>query len=300
MLEDDRKKYAMGTHEEKPEEKLLGHIEEVTDELREKLLENDRKTKDFVIKEYGIDPDGLEMEIKNLQERDQKLTGGQIKLDANKDGKISGQDFELLRKAEGGDVDGQMSMLMMTKKPKEDMMPEEDMLPDNEMEDEYLDFILDEALDNEEEDYLMSQLQGNEQLSMIFDKVIDVAQEFAGSGPVEGPGSGVSDSIPARLSDGEFVFTAKSVEEIGADNLMAMMKDAEMKADDRQDLAEGGQPEEETVEMPVEKPATKQDIRVVKTTVDNGGKGLLDEDEISKSIKSKMMLDNRTGRHVQS
>jgi len=300
MLEDDRKKYAMGTPEEKPEEKLLGHIEEVTDELREKLLENDRKTKDFVIKEYGIDPDGLEMEIRNLQERDQKLTGGQIKLDANKDGKISGQDFELLRKAEGGDVDGQMSMLMMTNKPEDDMMPEEDILPDDEMEDEYLDFILDEALDSEEEDYLMSQLQSNEQLSMIFDKVIDVAQEFAGSGPVEGPGSGVSDSIPARLSDGEFVFTAKAVEEIGADNLMAMMKDAEMKADDRQGLAEGGEPEEETVEMPVEKPASKQDIRVVKTTIDNGGKGLLDQDEISKSIKSKMMLDNRTGRHVQS
>ena len=198
-------------------------------------------------------------------------------------------------KAEGGDIEGQMTMLMM---PNE---PEEDMLPDDEMEDEYLDFILDEALDNEEEDYLMSQLQGNEQLSEIFDKVIDVAQEFAGSGPVEGPGSGVSDSIPARLSDGEFVFTAKAVEEIGADNLMAMMKDAEMKADGRQDLAEGGQPEEEeTVEMPVEKPASRQDIRVVKTTVDNGGKGLLDEDEISKSIKSKMMLDNRTGRHVQS
>ena len=301
MLEDDRKKYAMGTPEEKPEEKLLGHIEEVTDELREKLLENDRKTKDFVIKEYGIDPDGLEMEIRNLQERDQKLTGGQIKLDANKDGKISGQDFELLRKAEGGDVDGQMSMLMMTNKPEDDMMPEEDILPDDEMEDEYLDFILDEALDSEEEDYLMSQLQGNDQLSEIFDKVIDVAQEFAGSGPVEGPGSGVSDSIPARLSDGEFVFTAKAVEEIGADNLMAMMKDAEMKADGRQDLAEGGQPEEEeTVEMEVEKPASKQDIRVVKTTVDNGGKGIMDEDEISKSIKSKMMLDNRTGRHVQS
>jgi len=197
-------------------------------------------------------------------------------------------------KAEGGDIEGQMTMLMM---PNE---PEEDMLPDDEMEDEYLDFILDEALDSEEEDYLMDALQSNEQLSMIFDKVIDVAQEFAGSGPVEGPGSGVSDSIPARLSDGEFVFTAKAVEEIGADNLMAMMKDAEMKADDRQDLAEGGQPEEDTVEMEVEKPATKQDIRVVKTTVDNGGKGIMDEDEISKSIKSKMMLDNRTGRHVQS
>ena len=179
--------------------------------------------------------------------------------------------------------------------------PEEEMLPDDEMEDEYLDFILDEALDNEEEEYLMSQLQDNDRLSEIFDKVIDVAQEFAGSGPVEGPGSGVSDSIPARLSDGEFVFTTKAVEEIGADNLMAMMKDAEMKADERQGLAEGGEPEEEeTVEMEVEKPATKQDIRVVKTTVDNGGKGIMDEDEISKSIKSKMMLDNRTGRHVQS
>ena len=192
--------------------------------------------------------------------------------------------------------------MMDTPMMEEPMMdePEEDMLPDDEMEDEYLDFILDEALDSEEEDYLMSQLQGNERLSEIFDKVIDIAQEFAGSGPVEGPGSGVSDSIPARLSDGEFVFTAKAVDEIGADKLMAMMKDAEMKADDRQGLANGGEPEEDTVEMEVEKPATKQDIRVVKTTIDNGGKGLLDEDEISKSIKSKMMLDNRTGRHVQS
>jgi hypothetical protein len=182
------------------------------------------------------------------------------------------------------------------------MMPEAmpEMESDAEMEDNYLDFIIGEALSSEEEAMLMSKMEQDEELSMLFDKVIDVAQEFAGEGPVEGPGSGVSDSIPARLSDGEFVFTAKAVDQIGADKLMAMMKDAEMEADDRQDLAEGGQPEEENVEMEVEKPATKQDIRVVKTTVDNGGKGLLDEDEISKSIKSKMMLDNRTGRHVQS
>jgi len=187
---------------------------------------------------------------------------------------------------------------MIPKEPKEDMMPEEDMLPDDEMEDEYLDFILDEALDNEEEDFLMDALQGNDRLSMIFDKVIDVAQEFAGSGPVEGPGSGVSDSIPARLSDGEFVFTAKAVDEIGADNLMAMMKDAEMKADDRQGLANGGEPEEETVVVKDNEPV-KQEIRVVKETVDNGGRGLLDEDEITKNIKSNMMLDP-TQRHVRS
>jgi hypothetical protein len=193
-------------------------------------------------------------------------------------------------KAEGGDIEGQMTMLMM---PNE---PEEEMLPDDEMEDEYLDFILDEALDSEEEDYLMSQLQGNDQLSEIFDKVIDVAQEFAGSGPVEGPGSGVSDSIPARLSDGEFVFTAKAVEEIGADNLMSMMKDAEMKADERQGLANGGEPEER-VELPVEEQKEPQ-VRIVKETVDST-KGLEDEDEISKGIKSKMMLDPDQ-RHVRS
>ena len=188
---------------------------------------------------------------------------------------------------------------MMNKPMMEEPMidePEEDMIPDNEMEDEYLDFILDEALDSEEEDYLMSQLQDNEQLSEIFDKVIDVAQEFAGSGPVEGPGSGVSDSIPARLSDGEFVFTAKAVDQIGAENLMAMMKDAEMEADNRQGLANGGEPEER-VELPVEEQKEPQ-VRVVKEAV-NSSKGLEDEDEISKGIKSKMMLDPNQ-RHVRS
>lgn len=247
-------------------------------------------------------------QIENFfEQRENKNMGGILQDDNERYGmKEGGPGIEALRE-EAPDVVKRMGYqeggsMMEQPMMEEPMMnePEEDMLPDDEMEDEYLDFILDEALDSEEEDYLMSQLQDNDQLSMIFDKVIDVAQEFAGSGPVEGPGSGVSDSIPARLSDGEFVFTAKAVEEIGADNLMAMMKDAEMKADDRQGLAEGGEPEEETVEMEVEKPASKQDIRVVKTTVDNGGKGLLDEDEISKSIKSKMMLDNRTGRHVQS
>jgi len=182
----------------------------------------------------------------------------------------------------------------MMEQPEEDMMPEEDMLPDDDMEDEYLDFILDEALDNEEEEYLMSQLQDNERLSEIFDKVIDVAQEFAGSGPVEGPGSGVSDSIPARLSDGEFVFTAKAVEEIGADNLMAMMKDAEMKADERQGLAEGGQPEEEeTVVMPVEQPAMQQDIRVTKTTVGSEASQQEVSDLVDEEVKKSMLRGSR-------
>ena len=123
------------------------------------------------------------------------------------------------------------------------------MLPDEDMEDNYTRFIMEEALSEEEEDMLTSKLEQDEELAMIFDKVIEVAQEFAGSGPVEGPGSGVSDSIPARLSDGEFVFTAKAVEEIGEDTLMSMMKDAEAAADERQGLAEGGMPEDNNVNV---------------------------------------------------
>ena len=40
----------------------------------------------------------------------------------------------------------------------------------------------------------------------------------AGGGEVMGPGTGRSDSIPARLSDGEFVMTAKAVENAGGGN----------------------------------------------------------------------------------
>jgi hypothetical protein len=166
------------------------------------------------------------------------LVGNQKEIDANNDGEITGEDFKLLQKAEGGEIDDQMLMVMSPPM-------ESEMEPDGEMEDNYTRFIMEEALSEEEEDMLTSKLEQDEELSMLFDKIIDVAQEFAGSGPVEGPGSGVSDSIPARLSDGEFVFTAKAVEEIGEDALMSMMKDAEAKADERQSLAEGGMPEEE-------------------------------------------------------
>jgi hypothetical protein len=39
-----------------------------------------------------------------------------------------------------------------------------------------------------------------------------------GGGEIMGPGSGTSDSIPARLSDGEFVMTADAVRGIGNGN----------------------------------------------------------------------------------
>jgi len=128
-----------------------------------------------------------------------------------------------------------------------EMMPEDnkEMKSDEVMEDDYIDFIVSQSLTSDEEKMLNKELEQNDELSMVFDKVMETASEFAGSGPVEGPGSAVSDSIPARLSDGEFVITAKATEEIGADNLQRMMDDAEAKADDRQNMQEGGEAEEE-------------------------------------------------------
>lgn len=100
-------------------------------------------------------------------------------------------------------------------------------LPDAEVESDYVDFVMNEALDGEEQSYLMNALESDPQLSMIFDKVVDTASEFSGAGAVDGPGDGVSDSIPARLSAGEFVVTKKATDQLGADNLQTMMDEAE-------------------------------------------------------------------------
>ena len=108
---------------------------------------------------------------------------------------------------------------------------EEAQEPDEEMEEGYIEFVLNEALVPEEQEYLMNTLEGDPQLSQIFDKVVETASEFSGAGEVTGPGDGISDSIPARLSDGEFVMTQKATEQIGADNLQTLMDDAE-RADD--------------------------------------------------------------------
>lgn len=44
----------------------------------------------------------------------------------------------------------------------------------------------------------------------------------ANGGYITGPGTGISDSIPARLSDGEFVLSADVVEAVGLDKLQAL------------------------------------------------------------------------------
>ena len=104
---------------------------------------------------------------------------------------------------------------------------------DEEMEDEDMgdmDAIIDtSALSEEEEKILDDAVEMHPELEAIIPKI--VATEFTDDGEVEGPGTGTSDSIPALLSDGEFVFTAKAVKHLGVDKLRKMMKQAEQAYD---------------------------------------------------------------------
>ena len=252
MLEDDRKKYNMGTEEpvDPMKETINNLIGLGVKEPEINIIKNNtmsspevRKIINRVEKESGAEIGAIAnlfSLVAKKEERAEMKEGGPG-IEALR--QVAPEVVERMGYEEGGSIDDQM-MMVMTPPMKSEMESEMPMESDDDMEDGYTRFIMEEALTEEEEDMLMSKLEQDEELAMIFDKVIDVAQEFAGAGPVEGPGSGVSDSIPARLSDGEFVFTAKAVEEIGADNLMATMKEAEAKADERQGLAMGGSPEE--------------------------------------------------------
>ena len=148
------------------------------------------------------------------------------------------------KKEEGSksSMEDQMEGLAISVQP---VTVEKEQLPDEEMEEDYVDFVVNSTLSEDDKNYLESALAEDAKLSELFDQVVESASEFSGSGPINGPGSEVSDSIPARLSDGEFVFTAKATEEIGEDILMSMMKDAEAGADQRQGVAYGGVIEED-------------------------------------------------------
>jgi hypothetical protein len=159
--------------------------------------------------------------LESLGPRAAKMKGGKMKNDPFK-----------VKYNEGGSMllPPEMSMPVDTY----DNIPEDEQaaveasqLSDDEMEEDYTEYVLEQSLDMEDQEYLMDVLEGDERLSSIFDKVMDVAGEFAGEGAVEGPGDGTSDSIPARLSDGEFVFTKKATDQLGADQLQTMMDDAE-------------------------------------------------------------------------
>ena len=192
---------------------------------------------------------------------------------------------------EGGPaINEQMGEIMPEEQP---IMPEneefrsEPSIPDEEMEDNYIDFVINEALMPEEEQYLLDKLGEDGQLSLIFDKVIQTASEFAGSGAVEGPGTPVSDSIPARLSDGEFVMTSKAANQIGPDNLQGMMDEAELTADieeeERRVMQAGGFVEAE------EEEEKNEDLRVA---IKPKEQEVIPDSLVDKELTKAMMSQN--------
>ena len=268
-----------------PDEISLNRIVNYTDEETKKayqvFLEKEKERKR--IEDEKRRTADMEKAAAEFKKRTIKNKGGMLSDDEDRMSyKEGGKGIEALRKEapevvarmgyeEGGSMDSQMPNMM----PAESMpMPTEemDMIPDEQMEQDHLDFIINESLDQEEESYLMQALQADDRLSMIFDKVMDTASEFSGDGPVEGLGSEVSDSIPARLSDGEFVITAKATDEIGSDNLQNMMDSAEEVSDDRKQVAMGGSIQDES-------------------KVDQFGKSI-DEDLADEEIRRSMLSVN--------
>ena len=266
LLNDDRERYGAGSIIAKvlskkivPKEKFIADriskdiMKDLSDEqlstliaknkARVKQLEEDNKFyKDFEV---------VDVPLKEMTKHQKLALETQHKKESIK--MFSRELEKRTKKAEGGNVDDQMEGLAISVEPVTvEKEIEEQQLPDEEMEADYVDFVVNSTLSEEDQNYLEGALAEDTKLSELFDQVIESASEFSGSGPIEGPGTEVSDSIPARLSDGEFVFTAKATEDIGEDSLMSMMKDAEAAADERQGVAYGGVIDEEDQAVPVQ------------------------------------------------
>ena len=226
--------------------------------------------------------------------RIKKAPGGKAFPDLTGDGKVTQADILKGRGVFGHGGESSMSILVPMERMPVDTYPNippeemeealESQLPDDEMEDKYIDYILSESLSDDEQEYLMDALEKDERLSDIMDKVITVAGEFTGEGEVKGPGTGVSDSIPARLSDGEFVFTRKATDQIGAEKLQRMMDDAERDYDkgELKKMAFGGM--NQMMDDPTMDDRRRRQVDMF---------GIMPEDEQEEEIKRQMISSNR-------
>ena len=240
-------------------------IKDKEEDNKKEAFENEKAAANLAV-DAGVKIN--EEDLGNDEPRDPKYGGGMLSDDTSRMAYEEGEEVKTHMMPDGTEMAGathgeyEEEMTMPAK--------EMDMVPDKQMEQDHLDFIINESLDAEEETYLMEMLQADDRLSIIFDKVMDTASEFSGDGPVEGLGTGESDSIPARLSDGEFVMTAQATDEIGSDNLQNMMDGAEESSDYREQVAMGGEMQD-------------------KSQVDQFGKSIdkdLAEEEIRRSMLS--------------
>ena len=128
------------------------------------------------------------------------------------------------------------------------VMPDNMMMMNEEMDMPEIDVDVDTSmLSSDEENILENAMQQFPELLNIIPKMLVATgetQEFTGEGEVEGPGTGTSDSVPAMLSDGEFVITAKAVKQIGVDKLRKMMRKAEDDSDKDMNVQEEQQMED--------------------------------------------------------
>jgi hypothetical protein len=248
------------------------HRQHVAEEKKPLLAPDDFKKLSSFAKDEPVaaeEPveDVEDVEGMETEERQEKAMGGEI------------HDHEREDMAHGGS-------LLIVKKPLDtyDNIPDEEKAavkasqkPDGEMEKDYTGFIMEKALDKDEQEHLKEALESDSELSGILDKIMDVAGEFSGEGEVKGPGTGTSDSIPARLSDGEFVFTRKATDQIGVEKLQTMMDDAEREADggDKMKKAFGG-----VVNNPLETEKKKE--------------GSMYSNLAEEEIKKQMLQANRT------
>jgi hypothetical protein len=148
--------------------------------------------------------------------------------------------------AEGGEVEGDMKIPELTPEAETSLeMQMEEAMPQGEEDEMDVQAQVDTSvLDSEEEQLLEEVIEMHPDIMDVIVKL--TAKEFTGEGEVDGPGTGTSDSIPAMLSDGEFVFTAKAVKQIGVDRLRKQMKAAEQEYDNsmavQDSQMESGQP----------------------------------------------------------
>ena len=240
-----RKKYSLGD-----EVKRLFDEEEIP-ELEEAPAEGDipgeaNAVKDILIKRQiekleameAISDDGSEKQkinnqieqLKNKMTSVKAATGGLMRMSIGGEAGTSERydrrrDYQAY--AEGDMVEDETLMSPPDMNPMAETSMEMEAEDNMDMEDMGdMDGVVDtSALSEEEEKVVDDAVEMFPELEAIIPKI--VATEFTEDGEVEGPGTGTSDSIPALLSDGEFVFTAKAVKSIGVDKLRKMMKDAE-------------------------------------------------------------------------
>ena len=209
------------------------------DELMKEEMADNKNVKDLIInkqidkleamEEITVDPAEKQKIENQIEQLKNKLTpvkaalGGMIGIEKGKYDQRP--DYQAYAE---GDLVEEMPMNVeesMLEKPvgMDENMDDED-ITDEDLEG--MDAIIDtSALSQEEETLLDEAVEMHPELEAIIPKL--VATEFTDDGEVEGPGTGTSDSIPALLSDGEFVFTAKAVKHLGVDKLRKMMKQAE-------------------------------------------------------------------------